>query len=158
MGKRHGSRDMTIQLPRGTRSVVSPNDGTTLFVVDARDDEAPDQALEMSRFNRALARRLAPTAAMVGGSPEMAREAMAAMAQKRPRGVTVRALCPVDGHFRYWVAYTNVVLTDAELDFLCRECDSRVAPDLPGERTIVDFGGFQMSRAEIRRAVRRSTH
>ncbi|MYE82300.1 MAG: hypothetical protein F4X36_10780 [Gammaproteobacteria bacterium] len=137
---------------------MSPNDGTMLFVVDARDDKAPDQALEMSRFNRALARRLAPAAAMVGASPEMAHEAMAAMAQKRPRGATVRALCPVDGRFRYWVAYTNVALTDAEVDFLCWECDSRPAPDLPNERTIVDFGGFQMSRAEIRRAVRRPTH
>ena len=149
---------MTIELPDGVRTAVSPNDGTVLLVVDARDDDAAEKALKISRLNAALVRRVAQSAALVGSSPEIAREAMAAMAARRPRGVTVRALCPTDGTFRYWVAYTNFALTDAEADFVCWECDSRPAPAMPTELTIVDFGGFYMTRVELRRAVRRSTH
>ena len=149
---------MTIKLPDDIRRAMSSTDGTILFVVDARDDDAVEQALAVSRLNVPLLRQLGQPAALVGSSPETARLAMAEIRRNRPRGILVRALCPVDGRFRYWVGYTNATLTDAEVDFVCRECDSRTAPDLPTERTIIDLGGFFMTRAKIRHAVRRSSH
>ena len=129
-----------------------------LFLIDARDEDAAEQALEISKFNLALLKRVSQTAASVGSSPEMARGAMATVAARRPRGITVRALCPTDGTFGHWVGYANFALTDAEANFLCRECDSRPAPELPTELAIIDFGGFGMTRTELRRAVRGAAH
>ena len=149
---------MTVKLPDGIRRTVSPNDGTVVFIIDARDDEAVEQALAISRFNAALLRQFGQSTALVGSSPETARQAMARVQRHRPRGIAVRALCPVDGTFRYWVGYTNVALTDAEVAYVCRQCDRRPAPDLPTERTLIDLGGLELTRAEIRRAVRSSRH
>lgn len=149
---------MTIELP-DIRTVVSARDGTTLYIIDARDGDSLEQALAVSRLNATLLRKLGKRdSAMVGSSPGIARQALAAVRRRRPRGILVRALCPIDGAFRYWVAYTNIGVTDAEADYVCWQCEGRSAPHFPDEPTIVDFGGLELTRAELRRAVRKSTH
>ncbi|MYE82127.1 MAG: hypothetical protein F4X36_09865 [Gammaproteobacteria bacterium] len=150
---------MTIELPDDIRTAVSARDGTTVFIIDARDDDSLKQAVAVSRLNATLLRQLGkPPSATIGSSPAIARQGLAAVRRRRPRGILVRALCPLAGQFRYWVAYANVRLTDAEADYVCWQCEGRSAPDFPDEPAIVDFGGLDLTRAELRRAGRKSTH